>query len=130
MPTSLRRFVLSAVLGLLLGCASTERYSLHTATSYDDAFRAVAQTLPTIDWFVVSSDSSTGVISATRRLTGARTTDRQLRLSLVLQRDERGVAIAVTFIPPGMAFGSARGEFEELSDVLRRRLPDVAVIEQ
>jgi hypothetical protein len=120
-----RRVLLAFLVAAVAACASTERYALRSAATYEVGFREIAQSLSAIDWFIVSSDPSTGIITATRSVPGGRTTDRQLRLEILVSTVADRLVVRATFIPPGIAFGTARGEFEELRTAIQARLPDV-----
>lgn len=115
---------------LLAGCASIETYSLRSSTDSSTAYRVVAQTIPTIGYVVEHSDPSAKIITAVHRLKGTRVAEKHFRLELSFQEVPNGTVVAATFIPPGTAFGSSRGEFKELVEALRQRLPDVTVVQR
>jgi hypothetical protein len=109
---------------VVVSCASTQRSTFRSKTSYDEVWRACLDSLFDIQFSASSADPNTGLIVADQAVVLGRGT--VARLNIIVTRLGEHVDVSVNFVPPPGTSGWY-GIAEKYVTAVKRRIPDIEV---
>lgn len=110
---------------LFTGCATVERSTIHSKSSYDSVWQACIISLPDVKYAATSTDRKSNLIIAQQSsILGS---DTIARLNIIVNKTANGVSVNVAFIPQPGSFGG-NGVVAEYIKALKTRIPDIEVL--
>ncbi len=126
---TLRNLLAALLLSTLsVACAHADKHAIYVGASESKTYKAVVKTLAELDYAVLNSDPTTGVVTAERVMDGANSTGRTFKVNVRLREGRDGTSVFVRFDIPAGAVGSTDSELREIADGLERRLPKAEVV--